>query len=116
MVSPLNPDAFAHELTGHSNQSKVSFILEGLWCGFRLGFQRGLRLKPVKCNKPSAFQHLPVMDEYLATRVLFTRVTGPFCMPPILNFHVSSFRVIPKYGQPGKRRFIMISQLPKVLV
>ena len=64
-------------------------------------------LKPAKRNKPSAYEHPSVIDEYLATEVSLGRVAGPFASPPVPLLHVSSFGVIPKKGQRGKWRLIV---------
>ena len=80
----------------------MAFVLEGLRFGFKLGFSPSQSLKPAKRNKPSAYEHPSVIDEYLATEVSLGRVAGPFASPPVPLLHVSSFGVIPKKGQPGK--------------
>ena len=106
-VTPLRADQFAVELRYHPNQSRVSYVVEGLRQGFRLGFSTSAKLKAAKRNKPSAFQHARVIDDYLANEVSLGRVVGPFSVPPLRNLHVSSFGVIPKKGQPGKWRLIV---------
>ena len=107
MVSPLNVEEFARELAGHPNQQLVSFVLQGLRRGFKLGFHSSQKLRSAKKNKPSAYLHSKVIDEYLATEVSMGRVAGPFSSPPLSRLHISSFGVIPKKGQPGKWRLIV---------
>lgn len=107
MVSPLNVSQFTRDLAGHPDRQAVTYVLEGLQHGFRLGFHPVRRLKPAKKNKPSAFQNPKVIDDYLATEVARGRVAGPFPSPPLPNLQVSSFGVIPKKGQPGKWRLIV---------
>ena len=41
MVSPLKADVFARELSNHPDQTKVSFVLNGLRYGFKLGCPLG---------------------------------------------------------------------------
>ena len=106
-VSPLKVEEFSRELASHPDQQKVSYVIEGLRHGFKLGFQASHRLRPAKKNKPSAFQHQQVVDEYLANEVALGRVAGPFISPPLPHLHISSFGVIPKRGQPGKWRLIV---------
>ena len=53
-VSLLKVDVFARELSNHPDQTKVSFVLNGLRYGFKLGFHPPRRLKLAKKNKPSA--------------------------------------------------------------
>ena len=107
MVSPLKVDVFAHELSNHPDQTKVSFVLNGLRNGVKLGFHSPRWLQSAKRNKPSVNQHTDVVDNYLAHEVALHRVAGPFPLPPLPNLHVSSFGVIPKKGQPGKWRLIV---------
>ena len=85
----------------------MATVLEGLRFGFKLGFSPSQSLKPAKRNKPSAYEHPSVIDEYLATEVSLGRVAGPFASPPVPLLHVSSFGVIPKKGQRGKWRLIV---------
>ena len=106
-VSPLNVDEFCRELATHPDQQQVAFVLQGIRHGFKLGFQSTHRLRPATKNKPSAFQHAKVVDEYLANEVSLGRVAGPFNSPPLPRLHISSFGVIPKKGQPGKWRLIV---------
>ena len=106
-VSPLNVDQFARELINHPDQLQVSFVIEGLRYGFKLGFLHSFTLKSANKNKPSAYQHPKVIDDYLANEVSLRRVAGPFNVPPLPNLHISSFGVIPKKGQPGKWRLIV---------
>ena len=82
-VSPLNADKLCRELATHPDQQQVAFVLQGIRHGFKLGFQSTHRLRPAKKNKPSAFQHAKVVDEYLANEVSLGRVAGPFNSPPV---------------------------------
>ena len=102
MVSPLKVEEFSKELASHPNQQQVSYVLQGLQHGFRLGFHSAHKLKPAKRNKPSALQHALIVDAYLANEVSLGRVAGPFSASPFPHLHISSFGVIPKKGQPGK--------------
>ena len=68
----------------------VATVLEGLRFGFKLGFSPSQSLKPAKRNKPSAYEHPSVIEEYLATEVSLGRVAGPFASPPVPLLHVSS--------------------------
>jgi len=106
-VTPLQVDQFALELQHHPDLQLVNYVLDGISNGFRVGFSLSHKLKSAKKNKPSALQHAAVVDEYLAHEVSLGRVAGPFTSPPLPNLQVSSFRVIPKRGQPGKWRLIV---------
>ena len=91
----------------------MAFVLEGLRFGFKLGFSPPQSLKPAKRNKPSAYEHPSVIDEYLATEVSLGRVAGPFASPPVPLLHVSSFGVIPQKGSTGKVASHCGSLLPR---
>lgn len=91
----------------------MSYVLDGLREGFKLGFDSPCPLRSGSRNKPSAFQHPRVIDEYLANEVRLGRVAGPFSRPPIPSLHVSSFGVIPKRGQAGKWRLIVDLSSPR---
>ena len=107
LISPLKGDQFARELSLHPNPQQVSFVLDGIKYGFKLGFHHIKKLKSARQNKPSAYQQPKVIDEYLANEVALRRVAGPFDSPPLPVLQVSSFGVIPKKGQPGKWRLIV---------
>lgn len=107
MVSPLCVEQFTWDLRRHPNPERVAFLLDGLRNGFKLGFSQNQTLKSAKRNKPSAYEHPSVIDEYLANEMSLGRVAGPFHTPPFPFLHVSSFGVIPKKGQPNKWRLIV---------
>ena len=100
-ITPLRMDQFELELRDHPHQQQVSFVSEGLREGFKLGYFHPRKLKSATNNKSSSCQHPSVVDSCLANEVSLGRVAGPFSSPPVPNLHVSSFRVIPKTGQPG---------------
>ena len=91
----------------------MATVLEGLRFGFKLGFSPSQSLKPAKRNKPSAYEHPSVIDEYLATEVSSGRVAGSFASPPVPLLHVSSFGVIPKKVQRGNEASHCGSFLPR---
>lgn len=52
VVSPLNIAEFGRELSGHPDREAVSYVLNGLQHGFRLGFQHlggSRRLSQTNC-------------------------------------------------------------------
>ena len=111
-VSPLCATRFALELQQHPNRALVSEVLQGLFQGFRLGFNPGFSLQSAKKNKASAYQYPEIVDAYLANEVALGRVAGPFPAPPLPNLHINSFGVIPKKGQPNKWRLILDMSSP----
>ena len=96
-------EEFSKELASHPYQQQVSYVLQGLWHGFRLGFHSAHKFKPAKRNKPPALHHTHIVDAYLANEVSLGRVSSP----PFPLLHISSFGVIPKKGQPGKWHVIV---------
>ena len=114
-VTPLRVERFTRELQSHPNQIQVSYVLNGLRHGFRLGFQQHHTLKPAKRNKDSAINNPQVIDSYLENEVRRQRVAGPYDSPPIPDLQISSFGVIPKRGQPGKWRLIVDLSSPRGL-
>ena len=106
-VTSRQAEQFAWELRLHPHQQQVQFVLDGICHGFKLGFCPAKKLKVAKKNKPSAHQHQSVIDDYLGNEVSLGRVAGPFNFPPFPNLQVSSFGVIPKKGQSGKRQLLV---------
>lgn len=107
MVTPLRVERFAHYLEQHPNQEFVSYVMDGITNGFRVGFDPLSKLKSAKSNNRSATINGSVIDEYLANEVYLGRVAGPFEKPPIEELHISSFGVLPKRNQPNKWRLIV---------
>ena len=106
-VSPLHSEMFAQELSRHPDQVQVSYVLEGLRSGFKLGFENRSSLKSAKKNKLTAFKHPKAIDDYLLNETRLGRVAGPFTISPLRHLHISSFGIIPQKGQPGKWRLIV---------
>ena len=67
VASPLSDQlrAWRRRLTTHPDQVFASYILDGLQCGFRIGFDYSCPLTAAKRNMPSALQHPDVVDAYL---------------------------------------------------
>ena len=80
-VSPLNVDQFCQELNHRPNPQLVSFVLDGIRHGFKLGFSHRQLLRSARRSKPSAYAHPAVIDGYLANEVSLGRVAGPFASP-----------------------------------
>ena len=96
------------EVLTHPDQSFVTYVLDGLQNGFRVGFNpASVSLKSATQNMPSASLQPSVIDDYLYTELAKGRVAGPFSSPPLPHLHISRFGVIPKKHQPGKWRLIL---------
>ena len=90
------------------DQSFVTYVLDGLQNGFRVGFNpASVPLKSATQNMPSASLQPSVIDDYLYTELAKGRVAGPFSSPPLPHLHISRFGVIPKEHQPRKWRLIL---------
>ena len=107
-VSPIRVDKLCQEVLTHPDQSFVTYVLDGLQNGFRVGFNpASVSLKSATQNMPSASLQPSVIDYYLSTELAKGRVAGPFSSPPLPHLHISRFRVIPKKHQPGKWHLIL---------
>ena len=92
----------------HSDQSFVSYVLDGIQNGFRVGFNSAsVSLKSTTHNMSSASLQPLVIDDYLHTELAKGRVAGPFSSPLLPYLHISRFWVILKKYQPGKWRLIL---------
>ena len=107
-VSPIRVDKLRQEVLTHPDQSFVTYALDGLQNGFRVGFNpASVSLKSATQNMPSASLQPSVIDDYLSTELAKGRVVGPFSSPPLPHLHISCFEVIPKKHQPGKWHLIL---------
>ncbi len=107
IVTPLRVDAWAALMRGHPDREFTDFLLQGMRCGFRVGFDyRSRSCTSAKRNMLSAKENPAVIDAYLTRECNLGRVVGPL---PLGSFEaqVSRFGVIPKNHQPGKWRLIV---------
>ena len=82
-VSPLIVSKFQMELCNQPDRAAVSYVLEGLKHGFRVGFSPSSWVLKSSCtNMWSAIQQPSVIDDYLQTEIAQGRIAGPFlhCM------------------------------------
>ena len=96
------------ELRDHPDPVLRHYILNGIWNGFRIGFDRGVPCTPASSNMRSALDNASVVQEYLDKEVTLGRIVGPVSpeMVPV-GTQLSPFGVIPKSNQPGKWRLIV---------
>ena len=114
MVSPINVEKLAAELSHYPDKMKVDFVIAGLNYGYRVGFNASLvSLQAASGNMPSALLQPSVTDDYLRNELDKGRIAGPFKTPPLPNLHVSRFGMIPKKHQPGKWRLILDLSSPR---
>ena len=76
--TPLVIPAWEDALKPHPDRAFAQYILRGLRCGFRIGFDRSLHLQSSSANIVSAQLHPEVMDEYLGKELALGRMLGPF--------------------------------------
>ena len=101
-------DKLRQEVFTHPDQSVVTYVLDGLQNGFRVGFNpASVSLISATQNMPSASLRPSVIDDYLSTELAKGRIAGPFASPPLPHLHISRFGVIPKKHQAGKWRLIL---------
>ena len=88
-VSPLIVSRFQIELWNHPDRAAVSYLLEGLKHGFRVGFSPSSWVLKSSCmNMWSAIQQPSVIDDYLQTEIAQGRIAGPFPTSPFPYLHV----------------------------
>ena len=98
--TPLLPQEWKHLLENYPNQDLVTFFLQGLTEGFRIGYNYTLNtLKPARISMESAFSHSAVVEEYIHKELTLSRMAGPFPHHSIHGGQVSRFGVIPKHHQ-----------------
>ena len=107
LVSPLQLSQFQLKLADYPDQAAAAYVLNGLWDGFRIGFEALSVSLWSPSNMCLAFDHPSVIDAYLQNEVSCGRVAGPFPTPPFTDLHISRFGVVPKNNQPGKWRLIL---------
>ena len=76
----------------HPDQSFVTYVLDGIQNGFRVGFNSAsVSLKSTTHNMSSASLQPLVIDDYLHTELAKGRVAGPFSSPLLPYLHISRF-------------------------
>ena len=116
MATPLVWSEWHQELLEHPDQAFKEYILNGIWNGFQIGFDRRSHCVSATSNMRSALDNAAVIQEYLEKEVLLGRVVGP--VDPERNpvgTQLSPFGVIPKSNHPGKWRLIVDLSSPEGL-
>jgi hypothetical protein len=103
VATPLIWREWDLELKDHPDPVFRHYILNGIWNGFRIGFDRGVLCTPASSNIRSALDNASVVQEYLDKEVMLGRIVGPVSpeMVPV-STQLSPFGVIPKSNQPRK--------------
>ena len=88
VVSPLHVAQFASDLVGHPDRQAVTFVLQGLQHGFRLGFQptrSGLK-------QPNGTNHLLSRTPKLSTIIWPMRFLDAGWQAPFLQFPSQTYK------------------------
>ena len=113
VITPLRWRQWAQALAQHPDRQFVSYVVEGIRSGFRVGFNYAqVQYSPAKQNMPSAEEHANIVADYLKAEVTQGRVCGPFVPASWPQVQISRFGVIPK-STPGKWRLILDLSSPK---
>ena len=112
VVTPLQDEAWARALGEHPDQAFVAWVLDGIRCGFRIGYGTTVprqQRRSAKRNMRSAMQNPAVVSDYLKAERKAGRVLGPVPteVTRACEVHTNRFGVIPKSNQPGQWRLIV---------
>ena len=106
IVSPLVVGRWTALLQTHPDKDLVTYILQGISKGFRIGYDYNKKAKRAASNLPSAYHNPEVVTKYIQEEVALGRMMGPLEPELAARVHVSPFGVIPK-GHTGKWRLIV---------
>ena len=107
VITPLVLPHWESLLADLPDKAYVGYLLKGIKEGFRIGFDRRVKLTSARKNMVSAVEHPEVVDEYLLKERKRGVLLGPFQKEEVPEVVNSRFGVIPKGGQPGKWRLIV---------
>ena len=105
MVTPLKLQEWESALVSHPDREYVHYLIQGIWEGVRVGFDRQSPLRSSGGNMPSAREQAAVVEEYLGKECAEGRMVGPLDPNEWPCIHVNPFGVIPK-SSPGRWRLI----------
>ena len=97
-LSPLQIETWSQELATHPDKDYVSYIIEGISKGFRIGFNRRRELQPSPASTMT--KSTEVISEYLHREVSLGRMQKQ-TLPLEGKIHVSPIGAIPKRNKPG---------------
>ena len=103
--SPLQIETWSQELVTHPDKDYMSYIIEGMSDGFRIGFDRRCRLQPPPAN--SMTKNTAIISEYLQREVSLGRMQKHVLPSKENQIHISPIGAIPKRNKPGKWRLIV---------
>ena len=103
---PLTPLCYAHfqaELHAHPDRAWVSWLLDAIKNGVRIGYE-GTRDATIAPNLHSSLKHPQAIDREIQKECEAGRLLGPFPLPPIQHLKCSGVGAVPKKN--GKWRMI----------
>ena len=106
--TPVRTHIFASYIHDHPDQMFVSYILNGLYYGFHIGFDRQCRLKQNWRNHPSSLEHSSVVSSRVLSEVESGCPVGPLPPSQANQVHVSPVGLVPK---PHSNKWRMIVDL-----
>ena len=112
IASPLRFESWRKYLAPHPDRNYVTYLLDGIRCGFRIGCFSSVSLHSAVSNMRGATEHSAVVEKYLREERSAGRIVS---VPPEYHsvVHVSRFGVIPKKHQPGEWRLIVDLSSPE---
>ena len=75
--TPLDVQAREAAMSSHPDRAFATYISDGLWSGFRIGFKPNSPLKPASENMLSARLHPEVVSNYLLKELALGRMLSP---------------------------------------
>ena len=91
-VSPTRVEKLRQGVLTHPDQSFVTYVLDDLQNGFRVGFSPdSVSLKSTTHNMSFASLQPLAIDDYLHTELAKGRVAGLFSSPLLPYLHISRF-------------------------
>ena len=112
-TSPLILPAWQEMLQSHPDRRYVSFLLQGIAEGFRVGMDRSqVRLRSAKRNHRSVNQRPAVVDAHIQRERQAGRLLGPLPHSLLPLCQVSPIGLVPK-SQPGQWRLIVDLSFPE---
>ncbi len=102
-------------LCNHPDTAFASYILNGLNCGFRIGFDWSTKLSPAKRNIPSAYDHPDVVRVYVEKELAEGNMLGPMTSDTLSTgqkVQLSRVGIVPKGHNTGKWRIITDLSFP----
>ena len=121
IATPLVASVWEAELRGHPDGEFAKLLMEGIRCGFRIGYDYSSQVgMSANSNMHSAREHPEPIDRYVQEELRAGRIlrlasgeAGESASGRRIQVHVSRFGVIPKPHQPGKWRLITDLSSPK---